>query len=188
MQQAQLVSRREAIRYLGLVAAGVAAGACTPLRVISHSYPREFKHDGDLVERVLRAFVVTVIPGAPTDSPHLTRAHLDHQYPFASYAGFFAADLAKRAGDRFGEEAFDRLTLEQRTAVIQDGLAADGTTRKLYQGAIYLAQISFYGGIYDDDAGCALIDFPGRYQGAEVSYDDCHRFLPSSLTDNGNYA
>jgi hypothetical protein len=188
MPQAQPVSRREAIRYLGLIGAGMAAGACTPLRIVTHSYPDDFKHDVELVERALRAFVVTVIPGAAPDSPNLTRAHLDRHYLFASYAAFFAADLSKRSGDRFGERAFDQLTIERRTVVIQDGLAGDATTRKLYQGAIYLAQVSFYGGIYDDDAGCPLIDFPGRYRGVEVSYGDCHRFLPTTLTANGNYA
>lgn len=187
MHRDQGISRRDAVRYLGLITAGMAAGACTPLRILTHSYPDDFKHAPELVDRVLRAFVSTVIPGAP-DSPNLARAYTDRQYPFASYAAFFAADLCRRSRDRFGKEAFDRLTVKERTAVIQDGLAADGTTHKLYQGAIYLAQVSFYGGIYDDDVGCALIDFPGRYQGDQVSYDDCHRFLPRALTENGNYA
>jgi hypothetical protein len=72
--------------------------------------------------------------------------------------------------------------------VIRDGLEADGTTRKLYQGAIYLAQIAFYGGIYDDDAGCPLIDFPGRYRGDPVTYDDAHQFLARAQTPGGNHA
>lgn len=181
------ISRRDAVRYLGLITAGMAAAACTPLRILTHSYPADFKHAPELVDRILRAFVSTVVPGAP-DSPNLARAYTDRQYPFASYAEFFAADLCRRSRDRFGNDAFDRLTITERTAVIQDGLAADGTTKKLYQGAIYLAQVSFYGGIYDDDAGCALIDFPGRYRGETISHNDCHRFLPPALTDNGNYA
>lgn len=181
------ITRRDAVRWLGLITAGVAAAACTPLRILTHSYPRDFKHAPELVDRILRAFVSTVVPGAP-DSPNLARAHTDGRLPFASYAEFFAADLCRRSQDVFGTDAFDQLTAKERTAVLQNGLAADATTRKLYQGAIYLAQVSFYGGIYDDDAGCALIDFPGRYRGTDISYDDCHRFLPPSLTDNGNYA
>ena len=188
MHQSKWISRREAVRCLSLITAGLAAAACTPLRIVTHSYPDDFKHDANLVDRVLRAFVSTVIPGAPADSPQLVRAYLDRNYPFASYAGYFAADLSRRSGDRFGEEAFYRLTIDQRTAVIQDGLAADATTRKLYQGAIYLAQISFYAGIYDDDAGCPLIDFPGRYRGEDVSYEGAQRFLPTASTQSGNYA
>ena len=188
MRHAQSVSRREAVRSLGLMAAGLAAGACAPLRILTRSFPAEFKHRPDVVDRVLRAFVSTVIPGADPDAADLTRAYTDPHYPFARYAAFFASDLTRRAHDRFGEHAFDRLTINQRTVVIRDGLAADGTTRKLYGGAIFLAQVSFYGGIYDDDTGCPLIDFPGRYRGDAVSYDDAQRFLPGALTHTGNYA
>lgn len=188
MRHTQSVSRRDVIRSLGLMAAGLAAGACAPLRILTRSFPAEFKHRPDVVDRVLRAFVSTVIPGADPDAADLTRAYVDPGYPFARYAEFFASDLARRAHDRFGEHAFDRLTINQRTVVIRDGLAADGTTRKLYQGAIYLAQIAFYGGIYDDDAGCPLIDFPGRYRGDPVTYADAHQFLPPAQTPGGNYA
>jgi len=182
------ISRRDVLRTLGLITAGVAVSACTPLRIITGAYSDEFKHAGERVERVLRAFVLTVIPGAPANSPDLVRAYFDRAYPFARYAAFFASDLCDRAGKRFGHGRFWELALGQRTQVIRDGLSADGTTRKLYGGAIFLAQVSFYAGIYDDDTGCPLIDFPGRYRGAAVSYDDAPRFLPAALTHTGNYA
>ena len=161
--------------------------ACTPLRIITRAYPDDFKHGSDKVERVLRAFVVTVIPGAPANSRDLVRAYVDRAYPFAPYAAFFASDLCDRACERFGHGRFWELELRQRTQVISDGLAADATTRKLYGGAIFLAQVSFYSGIYDDDTGCPLIDFSGRYRGDAVSYDDPQRFLPDALTRSGNY-
>lgn len=188
MQHTQSVSRRDVVRSLGLMAAGLVASACAPLRILTHAYPDEFKHHPDVVDRALRAFVATVIPGADPEAADLTRAFRDPRYPFAPYAEFFAADLARRAHDRFGEHGFAQLTLHQRTAVIRDGLKADETTRKLYQGAIYLAQISFYGGIYDDDAGCPLIDFPGRFRGDPVTYADAHKFLPRAQTLGGNHA
>jgi hypothetical protein len=181
------ISRRDVLRILGLITAGMAAGACTPLRILTGAYPDDFKHSGDKVERVLRAFVVAVIPGAPLQSRDLVRAYFDRAYPFAPYAAFLAADLCERACERFGHDRFWDLDGAQRTHVISDGLAADATTRKLYGGAIFLAQVSFYGGIYDDDTGCPLIDFPGHYRGAAVSYDDAERFLPTALTDTGNY-
>ena len=187
MEQGKNVSRRAVLRTLGLAASALIAAACTPLRIVTGSFPEAFKQDGDLVRRVLRAFVLAVIPGARPDAPDLDRALLDPSYPFASYAEFFAADLSRRSRARFGQATFDRLSLAHRTAVIGDGLGADATTRKLYQGAIYLTQIAFYGGIHDDERGCALIDFPGRFRGGEISYEDCERFLPSALTANGNY-
>lgn len=188
MELGKQISRRDVLRTLGLITAGMAVSACTPLRIITGAYPDEFKHGGDKVERVLRAFVLTVIPGAPADSRDLVRAYFDRDYPFARYAAFFASDLCDRACERFGHGRFWELEVGQRTQVVRDGLAADETTRKLYGGAIFLAQVSFYAGIYDDDSGCPLIDFPGRYRGDAVSYDDAPRFLPDALTHTGNYA
>ena len=188
MEPGKQISRRDVLRTLGLITAGVAVSACTPLRILTRAYPDAFKHDRDKVERVLRAFVITVIPGAPADSRDLVRAYFDRDYPFARYAAFFASDLCRRASERFGHDRFWEFDGRQRTQVISDGLVADGTTRKLYGGAVFLAQVSFYGGIYDDDTGCPLIDFPGRYRGDAVSYDDAQRFLPGALTHTGNYA
>lgn len=171
-----------------MLTAAVAASACTPLKILTRSYPEAFERDADLVDRVLRDFVTTVIPGAHAGAPGLVRAFRDPSYPFAPYAAFFAADLSRRTAARFGDGDFHKLTCAQRALVVGDGLAADATTRKVYGGAIYLAQISFYAGIYDDDRGCSLIDFPGRYRGDEVSYADAATFLPAALTCGGNFA
>jgi hypothetical protein len=178
------MERRDAVRYLAWMLAGAATGACTPLRIVTRAFPAEFKNDPELVARTLRAFVAAVVPGA-TDS---ARALLDRRYPFAAYAAFFASDLSRRAERRYGAPDFAALGLAQRTAVIEDGLAADATTRKLYRGAIYLTQLAIYAGIYDDDSGCALIDFQGRYRGEAISYADPESFLPAPLTVSGNAA
>ncbi len=183
-----LISRRQLLQHLGLIAAGLAA-ACTPARVLLNAYPRTFDDDPELVDRVLRAFVTTVIPGAPADTPDLVRAFTDPDYPFAEYAAFFAADLARRGRERFGEPAFERLGVEQRAAVIRDGLAADATSRKLYNGAITLAQIAFYAGIYDANKGCALIGFEGAnhwHPLADITHPEPARFLAAALTPEGN--
>src|SRR5712692_2323610 len=176
------LTRRAALGQLALLAAGLAA-ACTPLRIVMSAYPQAFDDDPDLVDRVLRAFVATIIPGAAADDPNLVRVYTDPYYPFAKYVAFFAADLCRRAKAGCASAAFDRLSVAQRTAVIEDGLAADATTRKLYQGAILLGQVSFYAGIYDDQKGCALIDFDGRYRFKdEIGYPDPERFLPAAHT------
>src|SRR5438105_1734614 len=109
------IPRRQALRQLGLITAGLAA-ACTPLRVLVSAYPQAFDDDGGLMDRVIRAFVTAVIPGAPADDPDLVRAHTDPAYPFAQYAGFFAADLSRRA--------VRRLPADVRSAVppqVQEG-------------------------------------------------------------------
>lgn len=182
------VSRRDAIRYFGLMTVAVAATACTPLRILTRAYPDAFEDDRELVDRVLRGFVTAVIPGARPDAPDLVRAYRDPALPFAPYAAFFAADLCRRCQERFGHADFHRLVAAERSCLIADGLAADATTRKLYNGAIYLAQVSFYAGIYDDDNGCALIDFPGRYRGAAATYDEPERFCAPALTNDGNFS
>lgn len=179
-------TRREALRWLASVAIGVTASACTPLRILTQSFPADFRRDPRLVEHMLLSFVAAVIPGIDSERPAAIRALLDRRYPFARYAAYFASDLESRAQRQFNE-GFDRLTIDQRTAVIAQGLAADGTTRKLYRGAIYLSQLSNYAGFYDDEAGCALIGFRGRFRGSEaISYADPESFLPRPLTATGN--
>jgi hypothetical protein len=182
------MERRAVVRQFAWILAGAALQGCTPLRIITQSFPDEFKHDPELVARTLRAFAAAVVPGVDAGTADPARALLDHRYPFASYAAFFASDLSRRAARRYGAPTFESLTLEQRTAIVLEGLDADGTTRKLYRGAIYLTQVSIYAGIYDDDAGCALIDFRGRYRGSEISYDNPQAFLAAPLTATGNYA
>ena len=184
------IPRRQALRRLGLLAAGVSAG-CTPLRVLVCAYPQAFDDDGALIDGVLRAFVTAVIPGAPAADPDLVRAHTDPAYPFAQYAAFFAADLSRRAARRFGGPAFESLAAADRAAVIAEGLAADGATRKLYGGAITLAQIAFYAGIYDPRRGCPAIGFEGGchwHPLSDITYPDPERFLAFARTGDGNYA
>src|SRR2546427_3384472 len=126
----QTIPRRQALRQLGLIAAGLAV-ACTPVRVLVTASPQVFDDDDELVARVLRAFVTAVIPGAPADDPDLVRAYTDPAYPFAQYVGFFAADLSRRAAQRFAGRPLERLDVGQRTAANRDSRHADRTTPKL---------------------------------------------------------
>jgi hypothetical protein len=170
------------------LAAGFLAG-CTPVRIGAGLYPKVFQPGMGRLDGVLRAFVVTVIPGAPADAPHLTLVFHDDYYGFARIAPFFAADLTARARRLYGEGSFDALPAAGRTSVVRSGLGADRTTRKLYNGAVLLAQASFYAGIYDDDAGCALIDFPGRPRAGatrEGPYPQPERYLALPMTLDGN--
>src|SRR3990172_2165184 len=181
------IDRRTALKRLSILAAGYASAACTPARILLHCYPDDLARQPLLTEQVLRAFVITVIPGAPPDDPSLIRAYYDTYYPLARYRDFLVADLCERSRDPFRIERFDRLSPNQRTAVIHSGLDQGGTTARLYNGAIFLAQIAVFGGIYDDERGCPLIGFEGRYRGLDaVSYPDPERFLPRSSSADGH--
>jgi len=185
----QVVTRRDVLRRLSILTAGLAS-ACTPLRIVLHDYPRSFDEDTACDERVLRAFVLTVIPEAEASDPNLARAFSDPDLHYAPYRGFFVADLCRRAEAQTGATAFERMSLAQRTAAVQDGLQADATTARLYTGAILVAQASYYAGIYDDARGCRLIGFDGAYlfHGIEaITYPDPERFLSWSATPDGNW-
>jgi len=182
------VSRLSFLKQLSVIL-GVAVSGCSPLRIFLKDYPRKCDDDPRLRESTLRSFVTTVIPGAAIDEPNLARIYSDPFYPFHPYCGFFVSDLAARSSDLFGTDEFSRLPPERRTAVIEDGLRADATTARLYRGAVLMAQASYFGGIYDDVKGCALIDFPGANRGfteREMYYPNASLFLADEATVDGN--
>jgi hypothetical protein len=185
-----LVSRRAVLRTLGLAGVALASG-CTPLRIVLHDYPEAFDKDTLLTERILRSFVTAVVPGADPHAPDLVRAFFDPAYPFAPHAPFFAADLCRRSRTNFGRSDFDALDRAQRTHIIVSALNGDGTTRKLYGGAIFLTQVAVYAGIYDDTLGCDLIEFRGS-RGLllldDQTYPQPERFLSQEITAGGNAA
>jgi hypothetical protein len=184
------VSRLEFLKHLAL-GSGVMLAGCTPLKIIFSAYPDDFKNDKELCERILRAFATTVVPGAPVDEPNLVTMFTDQFYPFHAYCEFFVADLCSRSDTLFGEKRFERLSLAERTRVVESGLAADSTTARLYRGAIFLIQVSFYAGVYDDEKGCPLIDFHGTNRGfknEEMYYADPVQYLADAATSSGNFA
>ncbi|MGH7492970.1 MAG: hypothetical protein ACREOO_11310 [bacterium] len=187
-QFARKISRADFLKQLFLLS-GAALTACTPLRIALKTYPDHFDADHELKQRLLHAFAAAVIPGIALGAAHSTRMLTDDFYAFHSYCGFFAADLAHRSVKLYGDNDFDRLSIQQRTHVIQDGLQADATTARLYQAAIYMVQLSFYASIYDDKAGCALIDFHGANAGfpaADVCYRNRAIPLAHETTSDGN--
>jgi hypothetical protein len=182
------LSRRAVLASVAAFTAGVASG-CTPVRYGLRLYPAAF-NDQDTCERVLRAFVLAAVPGA-LDSPQssLTRCFGDDLFPFKTYRKNFAADLCRRAGKRFGEPRFDRLDRHEQVAIVREGLRADAITRKLYAGAVFLAQVAVLGGIYADDAAVPALDFEGEYRPRdpeELTYSSPSRFLAGGQTLDGN--
>lgn len=184
-------SRRQVIGLLAGGLAALAAGACAPARILLQDYPEEYRSDTEATEVALRAFVETVVPGASGGELRAVGVLRDRFYPLAPYAAFLASDLDRRARREFGTR-FDRLAPGERSAILADGLASrDKTTRKLYGGAAFLAQVAVYGGVYDDRAGCELIDFPGGYKiipRTTVPPLLRARYAPAALTSDGNPA
>jgi hypothetical protein len=183
------LSRRSFLHGALLLAGGAAAG-CTPARAILGLYHHRFDDDEELVDAYLRAFVLTVIPGASSDAPHLTRIFTDPAYPFAEHCGLFTSDLARRSASLHGTDRFDRLDESARMAVVRDALGSDAITAELYRGAILVAQVAFYGSVYDDTAGCAMIDFPGANAGFGddvMYYPNTRELLGPALTVDGNH-
>ena len=182
------LTRRSFLGALSLLLGSSLAG-CSSLRILLGSYPEKFDDDQELKKRFLTAFVCTVIPGAPCSTPDLTRVYSDDFYPFHEYCGYFLSDLGKTTGDMFGHENFDRLGLEDRTLVIEKGLGQGGAAGKLYTGAVFMAQYSFYAGIYDDTGGCPLIQFPGAndgYRPTTMAHAEILSHLAPEQTADGN--
>ncbi len=184
-------SRRELLRS-GSALLALAVTGCAPARIVLGAYPAPFKRDAELTDRVLRAFVDTVVPGLPRSEPHPVRVFSDDFFPFARFRGYFASDLCRRAGDLSGVDAFDRLTPAQRTRVVRAGSESGGVTGQLYTGAIVLVQAATYGGIYDAAGDVPFIDFQGFRYGASdpgaCSYPDPRSFLAPTLARDGNPA
>lgn len=185
------LSRRDALKKLGLLGGAALAAGCTPVKILLHAYPERFYTDAGLIHRVLAALADTILPDAGGDAATLARPFYDERFPLQKYRSFLASDLCARARALCGTHRFELLSWRDRARVVEDGLSADATTEKLYAGAIFLAQIAFYGGIYDDDAGCAAIGFDGRYHPrplAELTYANAEDFLAEEIGLNGNFA
>ncbi|HYM20148.1 MAG TPA: hypothetical protein VEW28_03985 [Candidatus Kapabacteria bacterium] len=183
------MTRRELLRGIGALAAVTAAG-CTPLKFLLDPHPSSYRNLPDKLDTTLRAFVVTIIPGAPADDPNLVRVYSDDYYPFTKFATFFANDLDTRSRRLYGNTVFASLSQAQREFVVKDGLSSDATMVKLYKAAIYAAKASFYGGIYDISKGCKLIDFQGSNWGFsddEMFYPNAKQYFARELTCTGNY-
>ena len=178
----QLLSRREALSWLAASASGL-LGACAPVARIAVPSPRV-----ESAGRVLHAFVATVVPGSG-DSPALIRPFADPFYSFSEWRSWFAADLCRRAARR-GQSRFDLLPSHDQTRIVADGLGGDPVTRRVYTGAVFLAQVSAYVSLYDERGGASLIGYEGahRFRGlAAITYEKPERFLATPITADGNW-
>lgn len=182
------IGRKEFIKKLSLLT-GFFLASCTPLKVILKSYPDQFD-EVDRKEEILKAFVTTIVPGADIKDINICKIFNDEFYGFNKFCGFFVSDLCDKSQEMFNKADFHKLSIDQRTRVVQAGLEDDSTTSKLYTAAIYMAQVSSYCSIYDDEKGCKLIGFAGNYGFMETEFTskDFSSFLAEEVTLTGNYA
>jgi len=180
------LTRREALRAMSLVAAGL-LGGCTPARIVLHCYPDEFSLRPGPADTELAAFADTVVPGITPLSDVGTRVFADERFPLHRVRAYFASDLRRRArGKNAG--SFNELPRAARESVIHEGMRAGGMRGRIYRGAVYLVQVAAYAGIYDD-TGCSLIDFDGGESLVafdQQTYPEPERFLAVQLSADGN--
>jgi hypothetical protein len=181
-------TRRE---FSKMLFAGAALGiaSCSPLKAVFKAYPAKFDRDTGLDDRLLLAFVQTVVPGCDAKDPNAIRIYRDEYFGFSKYLGFFTSDLASRSNRLFGTEQFETLSQSDREKVICSGLDDDATISRLYRGAILMAKASIYAGIYDDSAGCPHIDYHGRnngYSDDEMFYPNAQQYFAPPITKDGN--
>ncbi len=191
-QHPRPVSRREAVRLLGILTAGLAWG-CAPMHHLVNRHATMAARDDWLQEQVLRAFVATVIPGVDIASPDLVRVFYERDELYANLVrcrAVLVGDLCRRSERFFGTAAFQLLDASHRTQVVQTALQSDLVTRRLYCAAIWVSQLAVYASIFDDAGGCELIDFQVRYRPrpvTEITYPEPGRLLARAITSDGNY-
>jgi hypothetical protein len=159
------------------------------LQMVLRIFPHKYCKNNILKERALRAFVTAIIPGANEDDEFLVKMYEDSYYPFHTYCGYFIYDLNKRSRKLFGVKEFNSLSLKERTMVIQNALSGRELTARLYKGAILMAQVAYYGAVYNEEKGCNLIDFPGRnngYEKNEITYSFARDSFSNELSFDGH--
>ena len=181
-------TRREFSKML-LAGAALGIASCSPLKAVFKAYPSKFDSDAALDDRLLVAFVQTVVPGCDVNNPNLIRIYRDDILSFSKYLGFFTSDLAARSNRLFGTERFETLSQADREKVICSGLEDDATISRLYRGTVLMAKASIYAGIYDDSYGCPHIDFHGKNNGYsldEITYPNARQYFAPYITRDGN--
>lgn len=159
------------------------------IQMVLHFFRHKFGNDEKFMEGILKAFVITVIPGADQNDENLIKMYSDKYYPFSIYCEYFIYDLQKRGKKLFGNKDFPDLTLTERTEVVQNALAGNELTSRLYKGAILMAQVSYYGAVYNEERGCPMISFPGKnngYKTKETTYPFSDEWFDKELTADGH--
>ncbi len=184
----QMLSRRELLRTLAWVTAGLAGSACVPAELVFNASPAPHRRDPNIVEPILRLFVETVVPGTPVERPGSAAVFFDPFYPLTPHRSWLARDLNDRAMRQF-RQPFDGLPRSSRESIIQSGLSSAGLTGRVYHGAVFLAQVAVYAGLAHPGGACPAIGFAGPaglLPLADQTYPEPRRYLGRAHGLNGN--
>ncbi len=185
---AHMLSRRDVLRMLAWIAAGVAGSACVPAELIFNASAAPHKRDSNIVEPILRLFVETVVPGTPVERPGSAGVFFDPFYPLTPHRAWLARDLNDRAMRQF-RQPFDGLPRDSRESIIQAGLSSQGLTGRVYHGAVFLAQVAVYAGLPHPTGACPAIGFQGPagvLPLADQTFPEPWRYLGRAHGMNGN--
>ncbi len=179
-----MTTRRQAIRQIAIIGAGLTVAGIATGCLSDGAIGDQLEH-GD---KLIRAFMETVVPGAPVQHPDITTAFRDKMYGFSKYRWLFNFDLRSRACKLFGTLNFHKLEIHERKRVIENALRTDGKMKRLYSGAIQIAQLTVYTGFYCEPERCEMINFDAGFKGGITSYPNTNQFFGRSMTLNGNIA
>lgn len=185
---AHMLSRRDVVRTLAWISAGLASSACVPAELIFNASAAPHKRDPNIVEPILRLFVETVVPGAVVERPGSADVFFDPFYPLTPHRAWLARDLNDRAMRQF-HQPFDGLPRGSRESIIQAGLSSSGLTGRLYHGAVFLAQVAVYAGLAHPAGACPTIGFAGPsglLPLVDQTYPEPRRYLGRAHGINGN--
>lgn len=174
----KLYTRRQTI---GLLASMAIASSCMPVKLIFNpGKESEKNHDP-----TLRAFSEVIIPEAKKDEPGFSDIFYDKYYPFLQYIEILAEDLDKVSRRKYKNKDFSDLSFTDRTHIVESRLTDKGLFSAIYFAAIYLIQLSYFTGIYNQHKGCDLIGFQCEDQITD-SYQDIAYFQGDPSTHDGN--
>ena len=179
LKQYDEISGKYKINFLSIPAA---------IQMILKIFPHKYYKNDNLRDKMLRSFVTTIIPGIDEDDENLIKMYNDKYYPFNMYCGYFVFDLNRRSKKLFNNKDFFKLSLIEKTKVVQNALSGTELARRLYKGAILIAQVSYYGAVYNEERGCPLIYFPGNNEGyskEEVTYSFAGYYFDRELSIDG---
>jgi hypothetical protein len=182
------MQRRHFIRAFSAGALLTAASACTPLRVVFDAF-EDGHHAGTPNARLMTAsFLETILPFPDAGRSEMVEYFHAREYPIAAYLHVLLDELDSTSAKRTGRP-WMQATRKQRLEIIHDIQRADGIARKVLDGAILVAQATYYGGAWDDAHGCPAIGYYGTRElerEHEISYKWSALVLRSTGYSSGN--
>ena len=182
MESSQSMNRRALIRRIFIVSGGLAITWKSGLAATNNQLTSSKRS-----KQTIRAFIETIVPGVDTSHPGITTLFYEPSYGFAKYRPILLFSLANQSQKLFNTRDFTSLSLEQRAAVIRNGLKHKGKIGQLYSGAIFAGQATVYTGFYKERESCDIIHFTSRFGFDQTTYPDPDRFNGPAITENGNY-